>query len=276
MKLFFIEGDNMYIQEEEMLHLVQKQELLSDFKENNLHNISYDLRIQKMHWLVDTAPHEASSHVLKPGDSVFVSTIENLKLPNNLLGFIIPRNSSIRMGLDIVSPVYQPGHHTKVFVRVTNIADNEITLHEGASIFSIMFYQLNGNVTHPYDGVYKQQFDFANVNSIHSVQTAMYNAAHSAKEQVEGITKNIYATVLTLMSIFIAMFSVITLNAKGLPVPQTGIGVIFYNFVLIGAMSAFVLMVSFLIDRISCKVKCGLMGIFIICFIGALLLVDKL
>lgn len=118
------------------------------------------------------------------------------------------------------------------------------------------------------------QFTGAFCNSLHCDE--MYNAAHSAKEQVEGITKNIYATVLTLMSIFIAMFSVITLNAKGLPVPQTGIGVIFYNFVLIGAMSAFVLMVSFLIDRISCKVKCGLMGIFIICFIGALLLVDKL
>lgn len=139
-----------------------------------------------------------------------------------------------------------------------------------------MFYQLNESVTHPYDGVYKQQFDFANVNGIHSVQTAIFNAAHSAKEQVESITKNIYATVLTLMSIFIAMFSVITLNAKGLPVPHTGIGIIFYNFVLIGAMSAFVQLVSFLIDRISCKVRGGLVGIFILCFIGALFLVDKL
>lgn len=118
----------MYIQEEEILHLTQNQELLSDYTVNNLHNISYDLRVQKIHWLVDSTPHEDKSHVLKPGDSVFVSTIENIKLPNNMLGFVVPRNSSIRMGLDIAAPIYQPGHYTKIFVRVTNIADNEITL----------------------------------------------------------------------------------------------------------------------------------------------------
>lgn len=230
--------------------------LISNFQEEHLHNVAYDLRIQNLHW-VGEAPQDEKRHILKPGDSVFVSTIEDIDLPSDLVGFIIPRNSSIHMGLDIVGSVYQPGHHTRIFVRVTNIADKDIILQEDMSIFSIMFYQLNQDVTHTYNGVYKKQFDFYNVTGIHSIKTAITGATNNAKKEVESITKNIYTTVLTLMSIFIAMFSVITLNAKGLRVPQNGFGVLFYNCVLIGAMSAVVLMASFLLDYVSYKIRVG-------------------
>ncbi|KMO86753.1 hypothetical protein AB840_06500 [Megasphaera cerevisiae DSM 20462] len=262
----------MYLQKEELLQLSQDNQLIDAYEKHNFHNISYDLRLDSIQW-VDHSPQVSVSHVLKPGDSVFVSTMETIQVPNDMMGIIIPRNSSIRMGLDIAAPVYQPGHHTRVFVRVTNIADNEITISQGISLFSIMFYRLEKDVTDPYEGIYTDQFDFADVKGVHSVQTAIAKVAQSEKSEIASMVRNIYATVLTLMSIFIAMFSIMIINGRLLPEIHNGYGVIFINLVLIGTVAAFVGMVSVLFDTISHKIRNSLFGIFVMCFIGAMFFV---
>lgn len=259
----------MYIQQEEILRLSKGEHpLLENFDEKNVNDAAYDLRVQKVHW-IESGEKSDVGHTLRPGDSVYVSTVEDVRMPEDMLGFVIPRNSGIRMGLDISSPVYRPGHHTKIFVRVTNIADNEITLRSGDSVCSIMFYRLEHPVEKPYDGVYTEEFDFRGVNGTHSVQTAMFKAAEKAKDQVESVTKNIYATVLTLMSIFVAMFSVIIANANILPNLTSGTQVVFYNLILVGAISAFVFLVSLLLERVTWCVRGALAAVFVVCLCAA-------
>lgn len=243
----------MYLQEEELRQLSKDSEikLIHDAVPENFRNLAYDLRVKEIQWIEEKKPQTADEHVLKPGDSIFVSTMEDIKLPNDMIAQIIPRSSSVRMGLDIAAPVYQPGHHTRIFVRITNIADNEITIRQGMSVFSIMFYRLDKPVSHPYAGAFADQFDFNGVKSIHSVQTAIATAAKSEKDKIESTVRNIYATVLTLMSIFITVFSVIIMDGKFLPEIRNGYGVIFFNATLVGTMAALIALVSVLLNKIS-------------------------
>lgn len=255
----------MYIQKEEIKKLAQKIKLIEPFEEENFHNIAYDLRVDKIHWLDQNNSQTHKSHTLKPGDSIFVSTKECIKVPNDMFGQIIPRNSCIRGGLEIAAPVYQPGHYTRVFVRVTNIADSEITISENMSVFSIMFYRLANEVSEPYQGAFVNQFDFYKVNGIHSVQTAIAVAAKADKEEITSIVRNIYATVITLMAIFVTMFSVIVMNGKFIPEIHNGFGVLFLNLVLVGTMAAFIAMISLLLNKLSNTTRGILISLAVVC-----------
>lgn len=55
---------------------------------------------------------------LKPHETVFVKAKEGLKMPNNLVGRIIEKNSVMRLGLQVSGPLYQPTHQTAIFLRV--------------------------------------------------------------------------------------------------------------------------------------------------------------
>ena len=83
--------------------------LIENMKSTHLGSVAYDLTVKNVCWVDEKGTHQEESHILKRGESVFVSSEEILNIPNNMIGIIIPRNSSIRMGLDIAAPVYQPG-----------------------------------------------------------------------------------------------------------------------------------------------------------------------
>ena len=58
---------------------------------------------------------ESKNIKLEPHDSAFVMSKESIELPNNIIAKVVLRNSRIRQGLTIDTPIYQPGHRTKVF-----------------------------------------------------------------------------------------------------------------------------------------------------------------
>ena len=120
--------------------LEKRDSLISPFSESKVGNISYDLTTQTF----CNAPGKESSEVtLAPGDTVFVKSREEINLPNDMCAKVLLRNSRIRQGLELTAPVYQPGHHTKVFYRITNISKSTIKLNAADSdgIASILFLQ---------------------------------------------------------------------------------------------------------------------------------------
>lgn len=261
----------MYLQEEELRELA-KTDVLKNSAAKNFHNAAYDLQVKEIIW-VDDDTRNAESHVLKAGESVFVATVETIDMPTDCIGQIIPRNSSIRMGLDIAAPVYQPGHKTRFFIRVTNMGSNEITLGKGMSIFSLMVYRLSHEVTHPYEGAFTDEFSFTEAAMTHSVKTAVAEATTQKEKAVQDVTKNIYATVLTLMSIFIALFSAIIINAKVIPDVHGRADLLFYNLVVLGSISGFVALASFLLDSVDSKIRGGLLVLCAACFLVSLYII---
>ena len=138
------------------------------------------------------------------------------------------------------------------------------------SVFSLMVYRLSHDVTHPYEGAFTDEFSFTEAAMTHSVRTAVAEATTKKEKAVQDVTKNIYATVLTLMSIFIALFSAIIINAKVIPDVHGKADLLFYNLVVLGSISGFVALASFLLDSVDGKVRAGMLALCAACILIAL------
>ena len=113
--------------------------VLTETRSENLGPVSYDLTTRAFH----TRERQSLEKVtLSPGDSTYVSTVEVIKLPENIAARVLLRNSRIRQGLSLDAPLYFPGHHTRVFFRVTNMSSDQITLSTSDGIAQLVLKQL--------------------------------------------------------------------------------------------------------------------------------------
>ena len=152
----------MFLKDEELT-----RGLIEGAQTANYGNISCDLLIRE----IISSSGRCTNYELKPRESVFVSTVEIIDVPPNMFAQIVIRNSAIRMGLDIAAPIYQPGHKTRIFFRVTNISSVTVNLKQNQSVCSLMFYQFASNSVKPYTGVYSEEFDYRGVGDFHSIAT---------------------------------------------------------------------------------------------------------
>lgn len=148
----------MFLHDEELRQVIQTA--ASPVREENFGSISYDLTIRGFVCPGEDG-RETDSRVLDPGESVFASSEEVLTVPDDCVGFVTLRNFAIRMGLSLSVPVYQPGHVTRVFARLTNVSDASLVLEKGDSVVSLMFSRLDGSVETPYRGRYADQLAFS-------------------------------------------------------------------------------------------------------------------
>lgn len=188
-----------------------KDALICPFDSKRVQNICYDLTAETFY----SAPGDATdSKTLAPGDSVFVQTQERIMLPNNMIGIVNLRNSRIRQGLELSAPVYQPGHDTLVFFRVTNISHKAISLDNGAGIASMMFIELSENVDKPYAGTFQKEFDFKGMGAYTSSLSKQMTNIEEKVNDIKAIEKDIYGNILALMAIFVAIFSLVNVNVS--------------------------------------------------------------
>ncbi len=155
----------MVLTDREIHNWISKHDLIENHEPDCLTSIGYDLRAD--HFVSREA---LTSHVtLKSGESVFVGTKENIKLPNDMIARLSLKNSRIRQGLSLDAPIYQPGHHTKIFFRLTNVSNDEIELREGDKYALIMFEKLSGPVDAPYKGTFSGEMDFSGMGAYTSI-----------------------------------------------------------------------------------------------------------
>ena len=123
---------------------------------DNVGPVSYDLVTKTF----CTQEGETARVELAPGDSVFVACRELIELPADMTAEVKLRNSRIRQGLSLEAPLYFPGHHTRVFYRVTNSSADAITLDTSHGIAQLVFSTVEGPVEHPYDGVFSDELNY--------------------------------------------------------------------------------------------------------------------
>lgn len=85
---------------------------------------------------------------LHPNQTIMASTLEYIKLPNNLMATIDVRSSYARLGLTMNS-FLEPGYCGCISVVLTNTSMNPIKLAVGARIFTIKFSKVSDD-TPPY------------------------------------------------------------------------------------------------------------------------------
>ena len=119
----------MFIVDKQIKEMCKQKKLIIDnYNEANVGPISYDLRIESIIQPNNDENTELSSFELYPQQTVFVSTMETIHIPDEYVGIVTEKNSVMRQGLMIAAPYYQPGHKTKCFIRVTNISSEIITI----------------------------------------------------------------------------------------------------------------------------------------------------
>lgn len=195
-------------------YVAERQLILTGYLEDNLNGMSYDLT---MDVACDQAGNEHKKYELRPGETVFIKTHEKLSIPNNVLGQIAEKNSRMRQGLKVDGPHYQPGHVTYAFLRIQNISVNTITLESGMRVAQIIFEQLTQVPDMPYSTQRGASFQdevqyrgLGNYKDEYERQTK--KEVKQAKEDIEGMSQKIYANVLTLMGILVAVFALLSIN----------------------------------------------------------------
>lgn len=195
-------------------YIKERQLILSGYTEENLNGISYDLTLDAV---CDETGNEHPGYELKPGEVVFIKTAEKLSIPNHILGRIAEKNSRMRQGLKVDGPHYQPGHITYAFLRVQNISSKVIILAQGMRIAQIIFEQLSQVPDVPYSAQSNAEFQdevrykgLGNYQEDYERQTR--KVMERTKEDIEGISQKIYANVLTIMGVFVAIFAMLTIN----------------------------------------------------------------
>ena len=236
----------MFLKDDEL-----RQNIIDAATPENFGNISYDLRIKNI--LVNN--QHLSEYEIKPMETVFVSTIETLNVPNDTFCKVIARNSAIRLGLEIVAPIYQPGHKTRVFFRVTNLSNASVKLKENSSVCSLMIYKLNGASAKPYGGEYKDEFDFRGVGKFHTVEIPEMGSVEKKIKELESMEHRLYGNVMLMLTVFVAIFSLVNLNTMTLHDKFTINEILAFNFVFICAISTLVLLVAEIMGNLNGRRK---------------------
>lgn len=249
-------------------------EIIQNFDVDNFGEIGYDVRIKDIiiPATEDTEDKQTKCkhYDLPAGDTVFVSTVEDLKMPNNLVAMIIQRNSIIRSGLLVEAPLYQPGHHTKMFFRVTNISKNDICLRENEEIAMVVFAELSGEVN-PYKGTFVDEFDFKNVGTFDKNIPKIVKVS-SKIESIENIEKRLYEKVAALLTVFIGIFSLFNLNIQILDSATSPKIMFLYNLVSIGGLGLLVSFIGFIINK-KHKTNWWILGISLVLLVASFVLV---
>lgn len=190
------------------------QLIIAEYNESNVNSISYDLTLDIV---CDKEGKELSVYELSPGETVFVKTLEKLKIPDDILGRIAEKNSRMRQGLVVAGPHYQPGHITYAFLRVSNISEKVIELSKGMKIAQIIFEQLSSVPDVPYSSQisasYQNEVSYRGLGNYKEEYEKQTKARiQDAKEDIDSMSQRIYANVLTLMGVLVAVFSLLTIN----------------------------------------------------------------
>lgn len=159
----------MYLTKNEIEEILDKELFIEPIldREKQINSISIDLRLgcdflvsiqgrdafinasknkedigQVNRFFQETRRKFGETFILHPGQMVLASSLEYLKLPNNVFGVLTMRSSYSRLGL-VLSSVVQPGYCGCISLELTNFNKTSLNLTIGATLFQIQFVKLN-------------------------------------------------------------------------------------------------------------------------------------
>lgn len=112
--------------------------------------IDVKLPMENLTDLVEVADDEA--FILHPGEFVLGSTLEYIRLPNDLVARLEGKSSLGRLGLLIHSTAgyVDPGFEGHLTLELSNVANLPITIYPGMKIGQISFFGLTSEAENPY------------------------------------------------------------------------------------------------------------------------------
>ena len=97
------------------------------------------------------------SIVVEAHEQVLMSTIEYLKMPDNVMGFVELRSTWARHGLMMPPTIIDAGFAGNITLEVFNASSNAIMLKPGLRFAHVIFATTLNRVSNPYSGAYLGQ-----------------------------------------------------------------------------------------------------------------------
>ena len=189
-----------------------KDIVIEGYDENNVNSVSYDVTLG----CIITNDAEKESYILQPGETIFVRTKEMIHMPDDLMGRIGEKNSKMRLGIQVSGPHYFPGHKTYMFLRVSNISPNRIKIEKGDKIAQIFFEQLKEVPQMTYDlqenASFNNEEKYRGFAGYQDEYERKILKIEQQKEELEEKESKMYANIMTIMGVFVAVFSMIMVN----------------------------------------------------------------
>ena len=189
-----------------------KDIVIEGYDENNVNSVSYDVTLE----CIITNDAEKESYILQPGETIFVRTKEMIHMPDDLMGRIGEKNSKMRLGIQVSGPHYFPGHKTYMFLRVSNISPNRIKIEKGDKIAQIFFEQLEEVPQMTYDlqenASFNNEEKYRGFAGYQDEYERKILKIEQQKEELEEKESKMYANIMTIMGVFVAVFSMIMVN----------------------------------------------------------------
>ena len=229
--------------------------------EKSITNIGYDLTTKD--FPVAGKVHETVT--LNPGESVFVESSEIIAFDNFTVGRPVLKNSRIRMGLTMDAPTYQPGHETRIYFRLTNVSRDALVLSAGEKYVTLIFEQLDRSPNHPYNGTFQDEFDYKGLADYKSSYIEQIQSIDGKVKDIEGIEKNIYINVLSILSVFVAVFTLLNVNISLSKASASVVDFLIFNLSTIGSISSLALLLGNMLGKK--KSHTGLWFLPAICFV---------
>ena len=210
------------------------EDMIRPFDSDNIYSIGYDLTTRRY---VREPGKYADRIVLTPGESIFVEAKEHIALPADICARVVLRNSRIRQGLLLTAPVYQPGHHTPVFFRVTNISSQSIALDTVNGIASIMFERLDGAVDEPYSGAFVDETAFVGLGEYK--EKLGHDTVDLEERKIVRHNKQVgYENTLGIIALVVAVISILNMSISMISREDSLKMVLAMDLSIIGSVSA--------------------------------------
>lgn len=161
----------MILSDRDILKYIKKKNIVvSPFKRKNIQPSTLDIELSNEFrvfqnydvGIIDTREvsdvsklvkiKKDGSFIVHPGEFILGSTIEKIKLPNDIAATIEGRSSLGRIGLIIhaTAGYIDPGFSGKVTLEMSNISNLPIKLYPGMRIGQIAFFMMSTPVDTPY------------------------------------------------------------------------------------------------------------------------------
>ena len=180
--------------------------------ESNVTAISYDLHIQG----IISEEGLLKIYTIRPGEVVFIKTKEKIKMPLDLMGRIGEKNSRMRQGIVVAGPHYYPGHCTYLYLRVQNITSGTVKIKEGDKIAQIFFEQLRTapeiDYAHQPNASFNDEDEYRGLAKYKDEYEDRMEKLKNVNKDLDEKVNNIYTNILTLMGLFVSVFSLVMVN----------------------------------------------------------------
>lgn len=178
----------------------------------NVKPISYDIHVKE---IIDENEN-TTEYLLKPQQAIMIRCVEEIVVPSDLLIRVENKNSLIRKGISVVSPVYNPGHRTPIYLRVENISSVSFKITKDMAIAQLIFEELLEVPEITYDqqedASFNDEWQYKGLAKYKDFYEERTVKAENAKKDLEDKESSIYTNILTMMGIFVSIFSLITVN----------------------------------------------------------------